>query len=143
MSTDKLYTPQLLAAAVELANYPPIPEAALHGEARSPFCGSTIALDLLLDDDGRITRTGMQVRACAVGQAAAAVFARHVTGRGAADLLAAHDAIASWLAGEGEAPDWPDMALIAPARAFPGRHGAIVLPWKAAIAALSTVPASR
>jgi len=36
------------------------------------------------------------------------------------------------------APDWPDLALVAPARAYPARHGAMLLPWKAAAAALSS-----
>jgi hypothetical protein len=34
-------------------------------------------------------------------------------------------------------PDWPGLAAIAPAREFPGRHGAIMLPWTAARDALS------
>ncbi|KLE35544.1 iron-sulfur cluster assembly scaffold protein [Aurantiacibacter luteus] len=142
MSADKLYTPQLLAAAVELAAWPPLPGAALHAEARSPACGSTIALDVEPAADGSVAGLGMLVRACAVGQAAAAVFARHVGGRMPDEVISAHDAIAAWIAGEGAMPDWPDLALIAPARAFPGRHGAMLLPWKAALAALSTAPAT-
>jgi hypothetical protein len=34
-------------------------------------------------------------------------------------------------------PDWPDIQQIEPARDYPGRHGAIALPWKAALDALS------
>jgi NifU-like protein involved in Fe-S cluster formation len=137
-AAQRLYTPELLALAVELAEYPPLDSAPGRGEARSPTCGSTLSLDLTLDDRRRIATLGMRVRACAVGQAAAAIFARHAPGR---DLIAIHDVLArleAWLDGEGPAPDWPDLALIAPARAYPARHGAMLLPWKAAAAALST-----
>lgn len=138
MSAAKLYTPQLLAAAVELAQYPPLETASLHGDARSPTCGSTVSVDLLLNNASRIEQVGLKVAACAVGQGAAAVFARHVAGRSSAELAAAHSAIAAWLGGDAPQPDWPGLALIAPAKDYPARHGAMLAPWKAALAALSS-----
>lgn len=138
MSAAKLYTPELLALAVDLAKWPRLHGAELHGEARSPTCGSTLAMDLALDTDGRIERLGMAVRACAVGQASAAIFARSAEGRSAADIADALAGLEAWLAREGEAPDWPGLAPIEPARAYPARHGAMLLPWKAALAALSS-----
>lgn len=137
MNAEKLYTPQMLAAAVELAAYPPLHDASHHGTARSATCGSSLDLDLDLDELGGIARLGMKVRACAVGQAAATIFARHGTGRSAHDIAAALNRISAWLEGNGPMPDWPDIAMIAAARAFPARHGAMLLPWKAAMAALS------
>lgn len=140
MSAERLYTPEMLAAAVELANVPPIDSAPLSGSARSPACGSTLDIDLVLDSGGRIERVGMKVRACAVGQASAAIFARHAEGRNAGQIRAARDQFSSWLAGEGNQPDWPDTDLIVAARNYPGRHGAMLLPWNAAVAALSSAP---
>lgn len=138
MSAARLYTPQLLALAVDLARWPRLDDARLHGDARSPTCGSTLAMDLELDDAGRIERLGMAVRACAVGQASAAIFAREASGRGAGDIEAALGELESWLAGDGRLPDWPGLATIEPARAYSARHGAMLLPWKAALAALSS-----
>lgn len=138
----RLYTPELLALAVELAQYPPLEGSALHGEARSPTCGSTLAIDLATDADGRIGRLGLRVRACAVGQASAAIFARHAAGRAAVELRETLAGLEAWLAHDAPPPDWPDLALIAPARGYPARHGAILLPWKAALAGLSTAPAA-
>ena len=143
MSAAKLYTPELLGLAVELARYPLGPELGVTGEARSPTCGSTLALGAKLDQAGRVERIGMRVRACAVGQASAAIFARHATGRDAMELEAMLMSLRRWLAGEGDLPDWPDLALIEPARDYPGRHGTILLAWQAAASALSsTAPAS-
>ena len=140
MNAAKLYTPDLLALAVELSDHPPLATASVsaRGEARSPACGSTLALDLALDGAGRIEALGLKVQACAVGQAAAAIFARHAKGRDAVALEAMLHALEHWLAGAGERPDWPDLHLLDAAQAYPGRHGAILLPWRAALAALST-----
>ena len=136
----RLYTPELLALAVELARHPPLENATLHGEARSPTCGSTLAIGLVPDANGGIDALGMRVHACAVGQASAAIFARHAKGRDRAAIAAALAHMEAWLAGQGPMPDWPDLAHIAPALAYPARHGAMLLPWKAALAALSSVP---
>ena len=141
--TGKLYTPELLALAVGLADYPADPSLPLHGQGRSKSCGSTLAIDLALDADGRIEALGLRVRACAVGQAAAAIFARAAQGRSRDDIDGAYTALTAWLGGAGDMPDWPGLDAIAPAREFPGRHGAIMLPWTAARDALSTAGAER
>ena len=137
----RLYTPELLALAVELAGHPPLEDAALHGEARSPTCGSTLAIGLVPDAHGHIEALGMRVHACAVGQASAAIFARHAQGRDREAIAAALAQMEGWLAQKGPMPDWPDLAHVAPAVVYPARHGAMLLPWKAALAALSSVPA--
>lgn len=142
MSTTRLYTPQVLALTVELADCPPMESLPLHGDARAATCGSTLGLDIALDQSGRIDTLGLRVRACAIGQAAAAIFARHAKGCDLACLTAMHDRIEGWLEGEAPIADWPDLALLEAARNYPARHGAILLPWKAAIAALSSAPAA-
>ena len=70
-----LYTPDILALAVATSEHLPNPDARYHAAARAPLCGSAIILDLDTDDAGRITRVGMHVEACALGQASAAVMA--------------------------------------------------------------------
>ncbi len=138
MGAEKLYTPELLALTVELANWPALENANVHGQARSKTCGSTLALDLMLEEGGKIGRLGMRVRACAVGQAAATIFARHAGEKNLSELRTDHAKISAWLNGEGALPDWPDLQLRAPAQAYKARHGAIMLPWSAAIEALSS-----
>jgi NifU-like protein involved in Fe-S cluster formation len=131
-STTALYTPEVLALATGLAAYPWDESLPLQGEARSQGCGSTIALGLDLDAAGRIARVALRAQACAIGQAAAAIFAGAAAGLGAQEIGAADDAIAAWLAGGSALPDWPGLAAIAPARDYPARHGAIRLAWRAA-----------
>lgn len=134
---ERLYTPELLALAVGLAAYPLTDEFRLTGEARSRSCGSTLRMGVAVDDAGRVERIGMRVAACAVGQASAAIFAAAVPGRTTEELTATLAALEAWLADEGPAPEWPGLAMLAPARAYPARHGAMLLPWNAALDALS------
>jgi NifU-like protein involved in Fe-S cluster formation len=131
-----LYTPEMLAAAMELTAYPWREDLPLSGIARSRSCGSAIEMVLELDAAGRIVTLGLKPHACAVGQAAAARFAASALGRNAAELQVARAALADWLGGSGPMPDWPGIALLEPAQAYPARHGAILLAWDAAIAAM-------
>lgn len=125
-----LYNREILALAVALADYPRLPAPLRRGERRAPLCGSRVLLDLDFGPDGCITRTGLTVEACALGQAAAALFARAAPGRGADELAVAHRALADWLGGQSDsAPDWPGIAVLTAARAYPARHAAILLPF--------------
>ena len=131
-SAATLYTPDVLALATSLASWPWDESLPLKGHARSKSCGSTLALAIAADDRGRIERLGLKAQACAIGQAAAAIFARHAIGRGAGEIDSAARQLDAWLAGEGELPDWPGLDVLEPARAYPARHGAIKLAWQAA-----------
>ena len=146
LPTDRkppLYTADILAAAVRLADHPLDAALPLTGEARSRSCGSTLSLRLALDDTGRIVRVGCRAQACAVGQAAASLFVDHAAGRNAAELAKSRDELAHWLTRSGPQPDWPGIALLDAARAYPARHGAILLAWNAALAALASQRALR
>lgn len=129
-----LYSREMLALAVELAAFPFDPTARLIGEARSRTCGSIVAVSATAGDFSSI---GLRVSACAVGQAAAAIFAEDAKGRSAGDIAASEEALRLWLAGDGAAPDWNRIEMLAPALPHLGRHEAILLPWRAALAALS------
>ena len=68
-----LYSTELLALAIELADYPFDAAAPAKGHARSRSCGSVIDLS---SSGGSLEDLGLRVSACAVGQASAAIFAR-------------------------------------------------------------------
>ena len=128
-----LYTPDLLALAVELAGKPYDETAPLKGQARSRSCGSVIRISSFPG----MSKVGLQAQACAVGQGAAAIFLRHAEGRSQSEIADTLASLNSWLSENGPLPSWPDLDKIEVAREFPGRHGAILLPWHAALDALS------
>ena len=136
MSSTALYNPHVLGLATSLAAYPLSADLRLRGTARSATCGSVIELGLDCDSNGQITRIGLRAQACAIGQAAAAIFAAAAPGTDQAGLTASLADLEQWLAG-GTLPAWPGIAAIAPARDYPARHGAILLAWRAALVALA------
>jgi NifU-like protein involved in Fe-S cluster formation len=129
---EVLYTPQVLALATSLANWPWDKALQLQGGARSKSCGSTLTLGLNADAAGLISKLGIKSQACAIGQAAAAIFAGGAQGRSGKEIAAAERAIGDWLSGAAQRPAWPGLELIEAARAYPARHGAILLAWQAA-----------
>ncbi len=137
-SATVLYTPQVLALATSLAAFPLDDTLPMQASARSRSCGSTLTLGLTTDAGGRIERIGVKAQACAIGQAAAAIFAGAAKGRTGGEVARAERDLAAWLAGEGACPEWPGIDILAPARAYPARHGAIMLAWQAARELLPT-----
>lgn len=144
MSAARLYTPEVLALATSLAQWPLSAGApGVTGTARSVTCGSSITVLLELDDRGNIDAVGLRAQACAVGQAAAAIFAGAAAGHDQAGLALAEADLERWLGGAEPMPDWPGLSALAAARDYPARHPTILLPWKAARSALSSAAQAR
>lgn len=136
-SAAALYSAEVLALAVRLADFPMSDDLPLKAGARAPVCGSNVEVGLALDDHGKITRLGLKAHACAIGQASAALFAQSALGKSRSEIAIALSEIEAWLAdAEASAPRWPDLSAIAAARSYSARHGAVLLSWKAALAAL-------
>lgn len=140
--SEPLYSLDILRLATATGAFPRLTAPDASAERRAATCGSRIIVDLAFDGDGRITAYGHEVSACALGQAAATLFARHAIGKTAAELAAARNQFAEWLAdGAAPAPDWPGVDVLERARAYPARHGAMRLPFEAAARAAMQVPA--
>lgn len=148
MSTDddliKLYSQRILAlaAAIPLAERLEAPQVS--ARRRSPLCGSTVTVDLVLDDAGRIAAFGQDVKACALGQASASVLAGAVLGRSRAEIAAGREALAAMLKAGGPAPGAPfeGLEVLMPARDYKNRHASILLAWDATLAAFDEAVAA-
>lgn len=128
-----LYNTEILRLAASIAHHERLAEPMGTSERRSPICGSRITVDVNLGPDGRVVEVGLLVRACALGQASASLLAAEVLGRTPEELAAARDALTAWLAsGQGEAPDWPGLAVFGPALSYTARHPSIRLAFEAA-----------
>lgn len=127
-----LYNTEILRLAASVPFDARLEGAMASSEKRSPVCGSRVTVDVTLDDAGRVAAIGMVVRACALGQASAALMEAHAPGRTLAELEAARDGLTAWLAGErATPPDWPGLDLFTPALEHRGRHAAIRLAFEA------------
>jgi NifU-like protein involved in Fe-S cluster formation len=132
-----LYTTEILRLAASLQELRELDREDGRAELRSPTCGSRITMRVELDDDRRVRMISQQVHACAFGQASAALVQKHAIGRDHAQIADALVTISRWLALEqDEFGDWPGIAALEPARPRKGRHGAILLPFRALLAAM-------
>jgi NifU-like protein involved in Fe-S cluster formation len=131
-----LYTTEILRLAASLSESHVLDRESGRAELRSPTCGSRIALAVQLDPEGRIEALSQQVHACAFGQASAAILERGAIGRSRDDVNLALAQFGEWLDGAEAAPDWPGISALAPARSRKSRHGAMLLPFRALLAAI-------
>jgi NifU-like protein involved in Fe-S cluster formation len=129
------YTFAILRLAASLPIDTDLPDATGHGEARSSTCGSTLRTAVCLADD-RICALTQKVTACAYGQASAALVQQWAVGRTGVEVVAMKRRLARWLSGAGEVP--ADFEPLAPVQGRAGRHGAVLLPFDALLAAMTT-----
>ncbi|WP_136682783.1 iron-sulfur cluster assembly scaffold protein [Falsirhodobacter xinxiangensis] len=127
-----LYSARLLALAADIPLTGRLPAPSGTATRRSPTCGSTITVDVVMKD-GRVADFAQDVKACALGQAAASVLGAVVVGRTAAELAAGRDALAAMLKG-GPVPPAPfdGFEALRAAQPYPNRHASILLAISAA-----------
>lgn len=137
--SSPLYTTEILRLAASLHEERHLDREDGRAELRSPTCGSRITIAVELDEERRVRMISQRVHACAFGQASAALVQHHAIGRAHDEVADALVAISRWLAEEqDEAGDWPGIMVLEPARPRKGRHGAILLPFRALLAAMES-----
>ena len=134
-----LYTTEILRLAASLPAPRELERVDGSSEQRSPTCGSTVRLQVQRGADGRVEAISQEVHACAFGQASASLLAAGAVGKREDDVARAVLDLESWLSESREDPgEWPGLATLAPARSRRSRHGAILLPFRALLAALKS-----
>lgn len=132
-----LYTTEILRLAASLPEPCALERVDGAAEERSLTCGSTVRVEVELDENGHVRALSQRVRACAFGQASAALMGGGVTGKSCAEAVSALNELAAWLAGNRDDPgSWPGLDALAPARSRKSRHGAILLPFRALVSAM-------
>ena len=134
-----LYTTEILRLAASLPELEPLERVDGRAEERSPTCGSSIIAEVQLDEDGRVAALSQRVQACAFGQASAALVSRGAQGRSRDEIASALRDVSDWLVGGSDEPgSWPGVDALEPARSRRSRHGAILLPFRALLAAIES-----
>ncbi len=85
---DDLYSARVLKLAANMPRAGRLTAPQASSEKVSKLCGSRVTVDICLTD-GRVTDFAQDVKACALGQASAAVLGAHVLGADVAELEAA------------------------------------------------------
>ncbi len=136
----KLYSGRILALAADIPHAERLDTAQASVKKRSPLCGSTVSVDVSLDE-GRVSAFGQDVKACALGQAAASVVGGAIIGCTPEQALQARDQLRALLKGSGIVPDAPfdGFEVFLPASAYKNRHASILLSIEATCEAISDI----
>jgi NifU-like protein involved in Fe-S cluster formation len=129
---DDLYSARILKAAANMPRAGRLARADASAEKVSKLCGSRVLVDVVMDGD-RVADYGQEVKACALGQAAAAIMGQNVIGASVAEIEQARDALRAMLKAGGPAPEgrFADLSMLAPVKDYPPRHASTMLAFEA------------
>jgi NifU-like protein involved in Fe-S cluster formation len=137
----KLYSGRILELAASIPHLGRLPAPQASVRKRSPLCGSTVTVDVVMQG-GRIVAFGQDVKACALGQAAAAVVGGAAMGRTLTEVEAGRDSLRAMLRENGPVPNAPfdGFEVLIPARDYKNRHASILLSIEALSEAMASQP---
>lgn len=132
-----LYSKRILALASDIPHLGRLEAPNGTAKRRSPLCGSVVTVDVCLED-GKIVDFKQDVKACALGQAAAAVVGANILGSDRSQVLKARDELSEMLKNGGAVPNAPfnGLEVLRPAAEFANRHASILLALNATLDAI-------
>lgn len=135
---DELYSARILRLAANLPHSGRLPAPAGTGERIAKLCGSKAVVDVTLDDAGRVLDFAQDVKACALGQAAAGVLGESVIGASLEDLVSARDALSAMLKTGGEGPTgrFEGLRALKQVADYPARHASTMVAVEATLDAM-------
>lgn len=137
-----LYSKRILALAADIPHARLLDAPQGRATRRSPLCGSTVTADVVVEGD-RVADFGFDVKACALGQASAAILGGVAKGLSREEIAAGREALRAMLK-DGAAPPEGTFAafeVLQPARDYRNRHASIMLAYDALLAAMDAVGA--
>ena len=137
---DNIYNKRILELAADIPRLGRLEGADASATAHSKLCGSTITVDLRLRE-GKVADYAQNVRACALGQAAASVMARNIIGATPPELRDLRDDMRRMLKEKGPPPTgkWADLVVLEPVRDYKARHASTLLVFDAVVEALGKI----
>jgi NifU-like protein involved in Fe-S cluster formation len=129
---DDLYTARILKAAANMPRAGRLAHPDASAEKVSKLCGSRVTVDVTLKD-GRIADYAQEVKACALGQAAAAIMGEQAIGASVQEIESALGALRAMLKEGGPPPEgrFADLAMLVPVKDYPPRHASTMLAFEA------------
>ena len=134
---DDLYSAKLLKLAANMPHLGRLPAPDASSEKISKLCGSRVVVDVTVEGD-RVAQFAQDVKACALGQASAAVLGAGVLGASLSEIEMARDQFRAMLKQGADAPQgrFSDLSMLAPVKDYPARHASTLLAFEAAAEAV-------
>lgn len=135
---DDLYSARILSLAANLPHSGRLATPEGSAERVAKLCGSKAIVDVVLDDEGRVTDFAQTVKACALGQAAAGVVGESILGATAAEIVEARDAMLAMLKSGGDGPEgrFEGLRVLKQVADYPARHASTMVALEATLDAV-------
>ena len=142
---DDLYSAHILRLAANLPHAGRLPAPDGTGERVAKLCGSKAIVDVALDDQDRISAFAQDIKACALGQAAAGVLGESVIGATIAEIETARDATLAMLKTGGDGPTgrFEGLRALKQVADYPARHASTLVAIEATLAAVHAALARK
>lgn len=129
---DDLYSARLLGLAANMPRTGRLAAPDATVEKTAKLCGSRVLVDVVVED-GRVADFAQEVKACALGQAAASILGASVIGATLEELDMAREQFRAMLKAGGSPPvgRFSDLAMLAPVKDYPARHASTLLAFEA------------
>lgn len=126
---DELYSARILKLAANLPHAGRLTAPEGTGERVARLCGSRAVVDVVLDARGRVCAFAQDVKACALGQAAAGVLGEVVIGASAGEIESARDAMTAMLKSGGDGPTgrFEGLRVLKQVAGYPARHASTMV----------------
>ena len=141
---DDIYNSKILEFAANISAIGRLDAPDATAKAHSKLCGSTVTVDVSVDQRA-VTAFAQDVRACALGQAAASIVAKHIIGASPDDVRLARSQMFKMLKENGAAPDgrFEDLKYLQPVRDYKARHASTLLTLDALVDCLDQIEAQE
>jgi len=134
---DDLYSAKILRLVANIPHAGRLAAPDATSEKTSKLCGSKITVDVAVTD-GRVSDFAQEVRACALGQASAAVLGANIIGADVNEIEVARDALRAMLKANGPVPEgrFSELGVLEAVKDYPARHASTLLAFEAALEAV-------
>jgi len=142
---DELYSARILTLAANLPHSGRLAAPEGTGERVAKLCGSKAVVDVTLDAEGRVAGFAQDVKACALGQAAAGVLGEAVIGASVEEITDARDAMSAMLKSGGEGPEgrFKGLRALKLVADYPARHASTMVAIEATLDAVKQAIARK
>jgi len=136
MTIDAVYNAKILDFAGNIGRIGHLDAPDGQAKAHSKLCGSTVNVDVKIKD-GAVSDYAQDVKACALGQASAAILAKNVVGCSLEELQAVRAEMLAMLKEDGPSPTgkFEELKFLEPVREYRARHASTMLPFDAVVEA--------
>ncbi len=141
---NEVYNSRILDLAGNIPRVGRLADADASATAHSKLCGSTVTIDLKMEND-IVIDFAHEVKACALGQASSSIMARNVIGSKAEELRDLRETVRRMLKENGAPPTgkWADIAVLEPVRDYKARHASTMLTFDAVVSAIDEIQNKR